>query len=71
MEGNVDRDKRGRLRKRTTGPKQEIIYYNINKIIEENHPTKFPGKTIVNERSLAHNDEDGPPRNSNNSHNFS
>lgn len=71
MEGNVGRDKKGRFRKRTAEPKQEIIDYNNNEIIDENNPTKFPGKTIVNECSEAHNDEDGPPRNSNDSHTFS
>ena len=29
MGGNVDRDKKGKYRKRTAGPKQEIIDYVV------------------------------------------
>ena len=40
-EGNVDRDKKGGLRKRTLRHKREIIHCNNNEIIGKNNSTNF------------------------------
>ena len=48
---SIETIKSGRFRKRTVGPKQEIIHNNNNEIIKEINRTKFPGKTNMNECS--------------------
>ena len=47
FQGNVDRHKRGRFRKRTVGPKLEIIDCKNNKIIKKNDLTKFVSDSLL------------------------